>query len=50
MGKRFDKKAKINFKIYGVTTCITKNYNTNDAQYLKKLKEFDNEIWSVNRI
>ena len=34
--KRFDKKAKINFKIYDVTTWETNNYNTHIPQYLKK--------------
>ena len=28
VGRRFDKKAKINFKIYGVTKWITNNSNT----------------------
>ena len=27
-GKRFNKKAKVNFKIYDVTGWITNNYNT----------------------
>ena len=41
-GKRFDKKAKVYFKIYNVTNWKTGNYNThiaqyvNIAQYLKK--------------
>ena len=34
--KRFDKKAKINFKIFDVSTCETKNYYTHIAQHLKK--------------
>ena len=33
---RLDKKAKINFKIYDVTTWETNNYNTHIPQYLKK--------------
>ena len=48
-GKQLDKKAKINFKIYGVINKGTNNYNTHIAQYLKKKMHPDNEIWSVNR-
>ena len=40
----------INFKIYDVTTWLTNNYNTHIVQYLTKLKQSDNEIWSGNRI
>ena len=29
-------KDKLNFKIYDVTACLTKSYNTHIAQYLKK--------------
>ena len=29
-------KDKVNFKIYDVTTWLTNNYNTHNAQYLKK--------------
>ena len=36
VGKRFDKKAMVDFKIYDVTTWQTNNYNTRIAQYLKK--------------
>ena len=36
VGKRLDKKAKINFKLYDVTDRTTKNYNTCIAKYLKK--------------
>ena len=36
VGKRLDKKAKINFKLYDVTDQTTKNYNTYIAKYLKK--------------
>ena len=32
VGKWLDKKAKVNFKIYGVTN----SYNTHIAKYLKK--------------
>ena len=34
--KRLDKKAKVNFKIYGFTDWTTNNYNTRIAQYFKK--------------
>ena len=34
--KRFDKKAKVNFKLYDVTNWETSNYNMHIAQYLKK--------------
>ena len=33
-GERFDKKAKVNFKIYDVTDWITNNYDRHIAQYL----------------
>ena len=36
LGKQFNKKAKVNFKIYDVTNWITNNYNTHIAQYLKR--------------
>ena len=36
LGKRLDKKAKINFKIYNAADWTTNNYNTHIAQYLKK--------------
>ena len=36
VGKRLDKKAKINFKIYNVISWKTNNYNAHIAQYLKK--------------
>ena len=36
VGKRFDKKAMVDLKIYDVTTWQTNNYNTRIAQYLKK--------------
>ena len=48
--KRLDKKAKNNFKIYDVTDWETNNYDTHIAQYLKKQRQPDNEISSVNRI
>ena len=45
-----DYKDKIVFKIYGVTTWLTNNCNIHIDQYLKKYRQSDNEIWSVNRI
>ena len=36
VGKRLDKKAKANFKIYDVIKWETNNYKTHIAQYLKK--------------
>ena len=50
VGKWLDKKAKNNSKIYDVTDWETNNYNTLIAQYLKKERQPDNEIWSANRI
>ena len=34
--KQLDKKVKVNFKIYDVTTRETNNCNTHIAQYLEK--------------
>ena len=34
--KQLDRKAKVNFKIYGITNWKTKNYNKHIARYLKK--------------
>ena len=34
--QRLDKKAKFNFKIYGVRDWTTNNYDTRIFQYLKK--------------
>ena len=36
----------VNFKIYDVTDWTTNIYNTHIAQYLKKYRRPDNEIWS----
>ena len=36
------------FEIYDVKDWTTNNYNTNIAQYLKKLRQPGNEIGSVN--
>ena len=45
-----DKKQKVNFKNDDDTAWLTNNCNTHIDQYLKKLKQSGNEIWSVNRI
>ena len=50
MRKWFDKKAKVNLKIYGVINWETKHHNTNIAQYLKKSKQSDDEISSFSRV
>ena len=50
VGKRLDKKAKVNFKIYDVKTWEKYNFNAHISQYLMKLKQSGIEIWSVNRI
>ena len=39
MGKRLDKRAKVNLRIHGVTNWKTKNRNKHIAKYLKKLKK-----------
>ena len=36
VGKRFDKKDLVGFKIYDVTIWLTNNCNTHIDQYLKK--------------
>ena len=36
VGKRLDKKSKVNFKIYEVTIWETNNYNAHIAKRLKK--------------
>ena len=33
-----------------MTSKIDDKYSTHNAQYLKKLRQPDNEIWSFNRI
>ena len=40
----------INFKIYDMPDLRKNNYNTHIAQYLEKLRQPDNGIWSLNRI
>ena len=49
-GKPIDKKTKVNFKIYDVTDWGANSYNTHIAQYLKKYRQTNNEIWSVNKL
>ena len=36
VGKRLNGKAKVIFKIYGATSWTTNDYNTHNAEYLKK--------------
>ena len=48
--KPLDWEDEVNFEIYDVTTWLTNNCNTYIAQYLKKLRQSDNEIWSVNNM
>ena len=42
-----DKEAKVNLKIYGVTSWETNSYH---AQYFKNLKQSDKKIYSVNKM
>ena len=44
--KRYDKKAKVNFKNYGVTAWETNNYNADIIQDPKKNSQLDNKISS----
>ena len=48
--KRLDKKAKTNFKINGATDWEANNCNVHIAQFLKKERQPDSEIWSVNGV
>ena len=48
--EQFDKKAKVNFKIYDVTDWTASNHDKNIAWHLKKYRQTDNEIRSVNKI
>ena len=41
-------KDEVNFKVFDAKTWEINNRNTNIAQYLKKLRQLDNEIWSLN--
>ena len=43
VGKQLDMKDKVNFKNYDITT-----WETGTILYLKKKRQSDNEIWSVN--
>ena len=47
--KRLDKKTMVNYKIYNVRGWTTNN-NTHIVQYLKKWRQPDNKVWSINRI
>ena len=49
-GKQLDQKASVNFKIYDIRNWKANNYNTHIAQYIKKLRQSDNENWLVNKI
>ena len=42
VGKRLDKKAKVNFKICDVTDWEVSNYNAHIDQYIKKWRQPDN--------
>ena len=48
--KGLDKRANVNFTIYDVLNWDTNNYGTHIAQYFKKWRQWDFEIWLVNRI
>ena len=48
--KQLDSKDQVNFNIYDVKTWETTNHNTHIAQYLKKQRESEYEIWSFNKI
>ena len=45
---RLGQKDQVNFKIYEVIIWLASNCNTHIARYLKKYRQSDNEIWSVN--
>ena len=42
--KQFGKKLKVNFQVYDVINWETNNCNTHITQYLKKLRQSDNEV------
>ena len=50
VAKRLHKKDKVNFKFYDVKFWLTNNCNTHIALYLKKQRQSDNDIWSINRM
>ena len=39
-----------NFQIYDATTLLINNYNKHIAQYLRKLRQSDNETWLFKRL
>ena len=45
-----EKTDKVNFKIYDVIIWLINNCNTRITQYISKLRQPGNEIWSVNII
>ena len=47
---RLDKKATVNFKICNVVNLDANNQNKHIGKCLKKKRQSDNKIWSVNRI
>ena len=47
---RFYYKDKVDFKNCDVTNWLTSNCNRHIDQYLKKWRQSDNEVWSVNRV
>ena len=48
VGKRLDKKAKVNFKIYDIRKWEKSNCSTHIARYLKTQRQSDNEIdWLI---
>ena len=40
--------VNLRLKVFDAKTWEINNHNTNIAQYLKKLRQLDNEIWSLN--
>ena len=44
VGKQLDKKAKVNFKVYGVTNWNKNYYNNHIVRYLKKKRQLDNDV------
>ena len=49
VGKTAWLKDKVDFEIHDVTTWLKNKCNTHFAQYIKKQRQTDNEIWWVNR-
>ena len=50
LAKRLDKKDQVHLQVYDVTAWLTNNCDTHIVQYLQKLRQSDEEIWSVNRM